>query len=203
MTNERYLFMRMFFTLAVSLAFVSCTGVRSNELEADLHRVPRVLVVKDSDGNPVESYCVVSLYGRSSGFGFALSESGVRKADPVSYLIWPSAENKEDKEITLRWKSEKYFYPFVFGESVDQRSFLILKNGFRPYLWNKYIDYRYGSKQVITLDRGDESGLFEDLISNHLDQESYRKLFKLRPDESVFYKLNQGDLSMLRKCYYR
>jgi hypothetical protein len=174
-------------------------------------RVPRPLVIVDSSGQDVGTYCVAGLYARRSGAGLVLSDPDRRTSDPKLYLMWPRVVKAGEQTESRKTVEPHVIFPFVFGESLVETGFLILKSGFEPLLWNAYLDRR--NPKTIALTEGDSKSELDDLVSGRASAQRLREIFRKRSDRDhvsmgtiegreIVDRYANEDREFLKHCYY-
>lgn len=174
-------------------------------------RVPRPLHIVDSSGQDVGTYCVAGLYARRSGTGLVLSDPDRRTSDPKLYLMWPRVVRAGEQTESRRSVEPHVIFPFVFGESLVETGFLILKKGFEPLLWNAYLDHL--NPKTIELTKGDSKSELDDIVSGKASAQRLREIFRRRSDrdhvsmgtiegKEIVDRYTNEDREFLKSCYY-
>ena len=165
--------------------------------------VKRPLEFYDLSETEIKSYCLVPLYGKSYGIGLGAESSG-RKSRLDRYLMWPVCMNEDygfDKIRRVRQKGFLFiFMPIEYGESTYIDKILFIKHGYKPLLWDSYIDSAKSKK--IYMEKGDSESVLHTLTSQNPDQNKLREIFDINYDTTIVNEYTDLDRDLLIKCYY-
>lgn len=192
-----FAYYKMFFLIVfICSAALSAVNVNAMGLEK------RPFRFMDSSGNEIESYCIVPLYVKSHGIGWGAEATG-RKYSSERYLMWPAIVKKGDK-INLRTVPQKgfVFLSFVvsYGEAFTPSELLIVKKGYLPILWNKYIDPT--KTTTVNMVKGNGEDILNIVWAEKYNQNDLKRIFNLREDVSIVNNYSNIDREFIRKCYY-
>jgi hypothetical protein len=155
----------------------------------------------DSLGNEVDSYCVIPIYVKSYGIGWGAEATG-RKYGSDRYLMWPSVVKKGSKS-NIKVLQQKSFsilsFAMTYGEAFAPSEILIIKKGYLPILWNRYVDTTINT--TIVFKNGNSENALQILLTND-DNKNIKYLFSLPDNVSIINKYTKVEKELIRKCYY-
>lgn len=190
----------LFLKKAVLTAFI-CWHVSIVDSHAfELEKRPLRFV--DQLQRDIESYCVVPLYAKSYGIGLGPEATG-RKYSNERYLMWPMIVKKDDA-FKLRSTPQKgfafLFIAVTYGEVLSPSEFLVLKKGYLPVFWRKYIDNT--KVEIVQMVIGDSEVVLKELLNKQINANEIRRIFYLKDDTPIVNKYTDADRDVLRRCYY-
>ncbi len=162
------------FKYIIPIIFLQLSGIT---LAGGIHesKYPKAMEIVDENGKPLDGYCIVYLYKKSSGvvkMPIADTAQG-RTHDPAYYLKWPQ-KSHEDYEIN-KTAEASIIPPLMFGTSETPVARAILKNGYEPITWNSYTGREY--KRVLILRNGSSERFYNALLSDNVDINVITELF--------------------------
>jgi hypothetical protein len=163
------------FKYIIPIILLLCGGISLATGGLHESKYPKAMEIIDEYGSPVENYCIVYLYAKSSGvvqMPIADTVRG-RKHDPVLYIKWPQ-KSYPDYEIDKSIEAS-IFPPVMFGTSEVPVARAILKKGYEPLTWNSYTGREYN--RVLTLKKGKSERFYDALLSKSIDLGVITELF--------------------------